>query len=523
MNKIIKFGNDANTRMINGLNILADAVKVTLGPKGRNVVISETEARPHITKDGVTVAKSISLKDKFENTGAQLVKSVASKTGDDAGDGTSTATILTQAIVAEGMKHIVAGVSPIEVKRAIDKAVEKVINYIKNSATPISEDDIQHIATISANNDPEIGELIAEAMKQVSKDGVITIEESKTRETYIETVDGMQFNRGYLSNYFVTNTETSECILDEPYILITDKKIESIKNLINILQPIAENGKSLLIIADDIDSEVITTLAVNKLRAGLKICAVKAPSFGDNRNETLKDIAILTGTNFNSLDFDFEKLSLNDLGSCNKIVVTKDTTTIVNGNGDRNLINDRISEIRNLLEKDSNSTFLKERLAKLAGGVAVLHVGANSETEVKEKMDRVDDALCATRSALEEGIVAGGGTTYLKAVKNELSPKTDLGDNILAKALVAPISCICENAGVSADVVMAEINNNKNPYYGYNALINEYVDLKEKGIIDPAKVERVALENAASVAGVLLTSGCVIVDEENEKPQTMLY
>lgn len=521
MNKIIKFGNDANTRMINGLNILADAVKVTLGPKGRNVVISENGSKPHITKDGVTVAKAISLKDKFENTGAQLVKSVASKTGDDAGDGTTTATILTQAIVAEGLKHIAAGVAPIEVKRAIDESVQDVVKYIKESSVPINESDIQHIATISANNDPEIGELIAEAMKQVSKDGVITIEESKTRETYIETVDGMQFNRGYLSNYFITNAETSECVLDDPYIFITDKKIENVKNIINILQPIAENGKSLLIIADDIDSEVITTLAVNRLRAGLKVCVVKAPSFGDNRNETLKDIGILTGTSFNSLDFDFDKLSLNDLGSCNKVVVTKDTTTIVNGNGDRELINSRISEIRNLIEKD-RSSFLEERLAKLAGGVAVLHVGANSETEIKEKIDRVDDALCATRSALEEGIVTGGGTTYLQVIK-QLCPNEFLGDNILSKALLAPIKCICENAGVSADVIINEICNNKNVNYGYNALTDKYVDLKEKGIIDPAKVERVALENAASVAGVLLTSGCVIVDEEEEKPQTMLY
>ena len=522
MIKNIKFENDANTRMINGLNILANAVKITLGPKGRNVVIYENNTTPHITKDGVTVAKSIFLKDKFKDAGAQLVKSVAAKTGDEAGDGTSTSVILTQAIVAEGLKHIAAGISPIEVKRGIDKAVEKVVTYIKTISTPIEENEIQHIATISANNDPEIGELISEAIKQVSKDGVIAIEESKTRETYIECVDGMQFGRGYLSNYFVTNSETSECVLDNPYIFITDKKVESVKNLLNILQPIAESGKSLLIIADDIDSEVINTLAVNKFRAGLKICAVKAPSFGDNRNEILKDISILTGSVFNSLEFSFNKLTLEDLGTANKVVVTKDTTTIINGNGDRVAINNRIFEIKNLIEKDKENSYLKERLAKLSGGVAVLHVGASSEAEVKEKIDRVDDALCATRAALEEGIVTGGGVTYLQAAQAVLN-NVQLGDRIIYNTLQYPIKCICENAGVSGEVIINEIYSNKNINYGYNALTGKYVDLKEKGIIDPAKVERVALENAASVAGVLLTSGCVIVDEEDDKPQTMLY
>ena len=522
MSKIIKFGNDANAKMINGLNILADAVKITLGPKGRNVVIYENGSKPHITKDGVTVAKAVTLSNRFEDAGAQLVKSVASKTGDEAGDGTSTSVILTQAIVAEGLKHIAAGIAPIEVKRAIDSAVQKVIKYIKETSTPVSDNEIQHIATISANNDPEIGELIAEAMKQVSKDGVITIEESKTRETYIECVDGMQFNRGYLSNYFITNPETSECVLDDPNILIVNRKIESVKNLLTILQPIAENGKSLLIITDDIDSEVITTLAVNKLRAGLKICVVKSPSFGDNRNDTLKDIAILTGTTFNPLDFSFEKLTINDLGTAKKVIVTKDSTTIVNGNGNREEINNRVSELKALINKSNDNVYLKERLAKLAGGVAVLHVGASSETEVKEKIDRVDDALCATRAALEEGIVTGGGVTYLKAIQAVLNIG-NLGDQIIYNALQTPIRCICENAGVPADVVINKIYSNEDLDFGYDALTNKYCNLKESGIIDPAKVERVALENASSVAGVLLTSGCVMVDEAEEKPQTMLY
>ena len=522
MSKIIKFGNEANAKMINGLNILANAVKITLGPKGRNVVIYDYGSNPHITKDGVTVAKAVKLEDKFEDAGAQLVKSVASKTGDEAGDGTSTSVILTQAIVAEGLKHIAAGVAPIEVKRAIDSAVQKVIKYIKETSTPVNDNEIQHIATISANNDPEIGELIAEAMKQVSKDGVITIEESKTRETYIECVDGMQFNRGYLSNYFITNEETSECVLDDPYILIVNKKIESVKNLLNVLQPIAENGKSLLIITDDIDSEVVTTLAVNKLRANLKVCVVKSPSFGDNRNDTLKDIAVLTGTTFNPLEFSFEKLAINDLGTAKKVIVTKDSTTIVSGNGNREEINNRTSELRNLISKTDDNVYLKERLAKLAGGVAVLHVGASSEAEVKEKVDRVDDALCATRAALEEGIVTGGGVTYLSAAETVLSNDT-LGDKIMYNVLQAPIRCICENAGVPADVVIHNILTTPGDDYGYNALTDKYMDLKVFGVIDPAKVERVALENAASVAGVLLTSGCVMVDKVEETHQATLY
>lgn len=521
MSKIIKFGNDANAKMINGLNILADAVKVTLGPKGRNVVISENDNKPHITKDGVTVAKAISLKDKFENAGVQLVKSVANKTGNEAGDGTSTSVILTQAIVAEGIKHIAAGVPPIEIKRAIDLSVTKIINYIKAIATPISDKDIQHIATISANNDPEIGELVAEAIKQVTKDGVITMEESKTRETYIETVDGIQFNRGCLSNYFITNEDNQECVLENPYILVTNKKISSINDILNILKPIAEQNKSLLIIADDYDSEVITTLAVNHLRAGLKICAVKAPSFGESKIEYLNDIAVLTGGKFTTLDIDLNTISIEDLGIANKVTVTKESTTIIGGSGSRDSINQLISIVKNQIEKDPDNKSLKERLAKLAGGVAILHIGANSEAELKEKMDRVDDAICATRAALEEGIVTGGGVTYLQA--QSTLDMTNLGDNILYKVLQFPIRCICENAGIAADVVINTILSNTNINYGYNALTNKYMDLRDAGIIDPAKVARVALENSASVAGILLTSGCVIVDEDNIQQQNVLY
>lgn len=521
MSKIIKFGNDANAKMINGLNILADAVKVTLGPKGRNVVISENDNKPHITKDGVTVAKAISLKDKFENAGVQLVKSVANKTGNEAGDGTSTSVILTQAIVAEGIKHIAAGVPPIEIKRAIDLSVTKIIDFIKKVATPISDKDIQHIATISANNDPEIGELVAEAIKQVTKDGVITMEESKTRETYIETVDGIQFNRGCLSNYFITNEDNQECVLENPYILVTNKKISSINDILNILKPIAEQNKSLLIIADDYDSEVITTLAVNHLRAGLKICAVKAPSFGESKIEYLNDIAVLTGGTFTTLDIDLNTISIEDLGIANKVTVTKESTTIIGGNGSRDSINSLISIVKNQIEKDPDNKSLKERLAKLAGGVAILHIGANSEAELKEKMDRVDDAICATRAALEEGIVTGGGVTYLQA--QSTLDMTNLGDNILYKVLQFPIRCICENAGIAADVVINTILSNTNINYGYNALTNKYMDLRDAGIIDPAKVARVALENSASVAGILLTSGCVIVDENNIQQQNVLY
>lgn len=521
MSKIIKFGNDANAKMINGLNILADAVKVTLGPKGRNVVISENDNKPHITKDGVTVAKAISLKDKFENAGVQLVKSVANKTGNEAGDGTSTSVILTQAIVAEGIKHIAAGVPPIEIKRAIDLSVTKIIDFIKKVATTISDKDIQHIATISANNDPEIGELVAEAIKQVTKDGVITMEESKTRETYIETVDGIQFNRGCLSNYFITNEDNQECVLENPYILVTNKKISSINDILNILKPIAEQNKSLLIIADDYDSEVITTLAVNHLRAGLKICAVKAPSFGESKIEYLNDIAVLTGGKFTTLDIDLNTISIEDLGIANKVTVTKESTTIIGGNGSRDSINSLISIVKNQIEKDPDNKSLKERLAKLAGGVAILHIGANSEAELKEKMDRVDDAICATRAALEEGIVTGGGVTYLQA--QSTLDMTNLGDNILYKVLQFPIRCICENAGIAADVVINTILSNTNINYGYNALTNKYMDLRDAGIIDPAKVARVALENSASVAGILLTSGCVIVDEDNIQQQNVLY
>ena len=380
---------------------------------------------------------------------------------------------------------------------------------------------IRKVATISANNDPEIGELVAEAIKQVTKDGVITMEESKTRETYIETVDGIQFNRGCLSNYFITNEDNQECVLENPYILVTNKKISSINDILNILKPIAEQNKSLLIIADDYDSEVITTLAVNHLRAGLKICAVKAPSFGESKIEYLNDIAVLTGGTFTTLDIDLNTISIEDLGIANKVTVTKESTTIIGGNGSRDSINSLISIVKNQIEKDPDNKSLKERLAKLAGGVAILHIGANSEAELKEKMDRVDDAICATRAALEEGIVTGGGVTYLQA--QSTLDMTNLGDNILYKVLQFPIRCICENAGIAADVVINTILSNTNINYGYNALTNKYMDLRDAGIIDPAKVARVALENSASVAGILLTSGCVIVDENNIQQQNVLY
>lgn len=509
MNKLIKFGNEANAKMINGLNILANAVKVTLGPKGRNVVISDNDFMPHITKDGVTVAKSIYLKDKFENVGAQLVKSVASKTGDDAGDGTSTSVVLTQAIVSEGLKYIAAGISPIQVKREIDKTVFKVVKDIKASATPINNSDIQHIATISANNDSEIGELIAEAMNKVSKDGVITIEESKTRDTYIEIVNGLQFNSGYLSNYFITNNESQECILENPYVLIINDKLDRIQDLISILKPISEQNSSILIIANDINSDAINTLALNHIRAGLKVCVVKSPGFGDNKLELLKDISIITGTTIT----DIYNLNPNYLGSVNKIIITKNNTTIINDNKNDEAINKRILSIKEQLNLDKDNINLKERLAKLSGGVAVLHIGANSEVELKEKIDRVDDALCATRAALEEGIVPGGSVIYVQ-ISDTLDSNNfnnNIGDNIISKALLAPLSCICKNAGVAEQVVIDNIKHNQSK--GYNALTDEYVNMLEVGIIDPAKVERVALENAASVAGVLLTSGCVIVNE----------
>ena len=530
MAKEIKFDVDARKQLKQGVDQLANAVKVTLGPKGRNVVIEKKFGAPQITKDGVTVAKEIELEDKFQNTGAQLVKSVASKTGDDAGDGTTTATILTQAIVNEGLKNVTAGANPLDLKRGIDKAVKAVVDYIKENAEIVNDnyDKIEQVATVSANNDPEIGKLIADAMRKVSKDGVITIEESKSRDTYTNVVEGMQFDRGYLSGYFVTDSDKMECVMDNPYILIYDKKISNIKDFLPILQPAAESGRPLLVIAEDVDSEALTTLVVNRLRGGLKICAVKAPGFGDRRKAMLEDIAVLTGGVVISEEkgLKLEQATLEMLGTCDKVTVSKDNTTIVKGAGQKELIADRIAQIKNEIANTTSSydkEKLQERLAKLAGGVAVLYVGANSEVEMKEKKDRVDDALCATRAAIEEGVVVGGGTTYirsLEALKNVKGENADeqTGVNIVERAIEEPLRQIVRNAGGEGAVVVQKVREGKGDY-GYNARKDVYEDLRQAGVIDPAKVARVALENAASIAGMFLTTECLIVDKPEEKPQ----
>ncbi|GJG35349.1 MULTISPECIES: chaperonin GroEL [Prevotella] len=529
MAKIIKFDTEARELLKSGVDQLANAVKVTLGPKGRNVVIEKKFGAPQITKDGVTVAKEVELDDKFENTGAQLVKSVASKTGDDAGDGTTTATILTQAIVNEGLKNVTAGANPMDLKRGIDKAVAKVVDYIKTNAEVVGDnyDKIEQVATVSANNDPEIGKLLADAMRKVSKDGVITIEESKSRDTHIDVVEGMQFDRGYLSGYFVTDTDKMECVMENPYILIYDKKISNIKDFLPILQPAAESGRPLLVIAEDVDSEALTTLVVNRLRAGLKICAVKAPGFGDRRKAMLEDIAVLTGGVVISEDkgLTLDKATLEMLGTAEKVTITKDNTTIVNGGGDKQNIKDRVAQIKNEIANTTSSydkDKLKERLAKLAGGVAVLYVGANSEVEMKEKKDRVDDALCATRAATEEGVVVGGGTTYIRAQKELADLKGENADeqtgiNIVCRAIEEPLRQIVTNAGGEGAVVVDKVRAGEGDY-GYNARAEKYEDLRAAGVIDPAKVERVALENAASIAGMFLTTECLIVDKPEEKP-----
>lgn len=512
-----------------GVDQLANAVKITLGPKGRNVVIEKKFGAPQITKDGVTVAKEIELEDSFENTGAQLVKSVASKTGDDAGDGTTTATILTQAIVSEGLKNVTAGANPMDLKRGIDKAVNAVVDYIKSNAEQVGDnyDKIEQVATVSANNDPEIGKLLADAMRKVSKNGVITIEESKSRDTNIGVVEGMQFDRGYLSSYFVTDTDKMESVMENPYILIYDKKISNIKDFLPILQPAAESGRPLLVIAEDVDSEALTTLVVNRLRAALKICAVKAPGFGDRRKAMLEDIAILTGGVVISEEkgLKLEQATLEMLGSADKVTVTKDNTTIVNGAGQSENIQARISQIKNEIEHTTSSydkEKLQERLAKLSGGVAVLYVGANSEVEMKEKKDRVDDALCATRAAIEEGVVVGGGTTYIRALDalkdlKGVNSDEQTGIKIVERAIEEPLRQIVANAGGEGAVVVDKVREGKGDY-GYNARTETYEDLRQAGIVDPAKVARVALENAASIAGMFLTTECLIVDKPEEKP-----
>ena len=529
MAKDIKFNKDARELLKSGVDQLADAVKVTLGPKGRNVVLGKKFGAPQITKDGVTVAKEIELEDSFENAGAQFVKSVASKTGDDAGDGTTTATILTQAIVTEGLKNVAAGANPMDLKRGIDKAVNKVVDFIKNNAEIVGNnyDKIEQVATVSANNDPEIGKLLADAMRKVSKDGVITIEESKTRDTNIDVVEGMQFDHGYLSGYFVTDTDKMEVLMENPYILLYDKKISNVKDFLPILPPAAESGRPLLVIAEDVDSEALTTLVVNRLRGGLKICAVKAPGFGDRRKAMLEDIAVLTGGVVISEDkgLTLDKATLEMLGSAKKVTVSKDFTTIVDGAGSKESIAERVNAIKSEIantKSQYDKEKLQERLAKLAGGVAVLYVGANSEVEMKEKKDRVDDALCATRAATEEGVVIGGGTTYIRAqealkdLKGD-NPDEQTGINIVCRAMEEPLRQIVSNAGGEGAVVVNKVREGKGDF-GYNARCDKYEDLRAAGVIDPAKVARVALENAASIAGMFLTTECIVVDKPEEAP-----
>ncbi len=529
MAKQIKFNIEARDLLKQGVDQLANAVKVTLGPKGRNVVIEKKFGAPQITKDGVTVAKEIELEDPFENTGAQLVKSVASKTGDDAGDGTTTATLLAQSIVTEGLKNVTAGANPMDIKRGIDKAVKAVVDFIAKSAEKVDDnyDKIEQVATVSANNDKEIGKLLADAMRKVSKDGVISIEESKSRDTHIDVVEGMQFDRGYLSGYFVTDPDKLECVFDNPLILIYDKKISNIKEFLPILQPAAESGRPLLVIAEDVDSEALTTLVVNRLRSGLKICAVKAPGFGDRRKAMLEDIAVLTGGVVISEEkgLKLEQATLDMLGTCEKVTISKDNTTIVDGAGEKQAIADRVAAIKNEIANTTSSydkEKLQERLAKLSGGVAVLYVGANSEVEMKEKKDRVDDALCATRAAIEEGVVAGGGTTYIRALDALADVKGDNADeqtgiNIVARAIEEPLRQIVINAGGEGAVVVQKVREGKGDF-GYNAHTDVYEDLRKSGVIDPAKVARVALENAASIAGMFLTTECLVVDKPEEKP-----
>ena len=530
MAKEILFNIDARDQLKKGVDALANAVKVTLGPKGRNVIIEKKFGAPHITKDGVTVAKEIELADPYQNTGAQLVKEVASKTGDDAGDGTTTATVLAQAIVAEGLKNVTAGASPMDIKRGIDKAVAKVVESIKNQAETVGDnyDKIEQVATVSANNDPVIGKLIADAMRKVSKDGVITIEEAKGTDTTIGVVEGMQFDRGYLSAYFVTNTEKMECEMEKPYILIYDKKISNLKDFLPILEPAVQTGRPLLVIAEDVDSEALTTLVVNRLRSQLKICAVKAPGFGDRRKEMLEDIAILTGGVVISEEkgLKLEQATIEMLGTADKVTVSKDNTTIVNGAGDKANIKERCEQIKAQIastKSDYDREKLQERLAKLSGGVAVLYVGAASEVEMKEKKDRVDDALRATRAAIEEGIIPGGGVAYIRAIESLEGLTGDNADEttgigIIKRAIEEPLREIVANAGKEGAVVVQKVREGKGDF-GYNARTDVYENLHAAGVVDPAKVARVALENAASIAGMFLTTECVIVEKKEDKPE----
>ena len=529
MAKEIKFNIQAREELKKGVDELADAVKVTLGPKGRNVIIEKKFGAPHITKDGVTVAKEIELEDPFQNMGAQLVKEVASKTGDDAGDGTTTATVLAQAIVNVGLKNVAAGANPMDLKRGIDKAVAKVVEGIKAQAQEVGDDfeKIESVARISANNDSEIGQLIAEAMKKVKKEGVITVEEAKGTDTTVDIVEGMQFDRGYISPYFVTNTEKMECEMDTPYILIYDKKISALKDMLPVLEATAQTGRPLLIIAEDVDSEALATLVVNRLRGSLKICAVKAPGFGDRRKEMLEDIAVLTGGVVISEEkgLKLESTTIEMLGRAEKITVNKENTTIVNGMGSKDSIAARVAQIKAQIEtttSDYDREKLQERLAKLAGGVAVLYIGAASEVEMKEKKDRVDDALSATRAAIAEGIVPGGGVAYIRCIpaldglKGANEDETT-GIEIVKRAIEVPLRQITANAGVEGAVVVQKVKDGEGDF-GYNARTDTYENFFAAGVIDPAKVTRVALENAASIAGMFLTTECVIADKKEENP-----
>ena len=532
MAKEIKFNIDARDELKKGVDALANAVKVTLGPKGRNVIIEKKFGAPHITKDGVSVAKEIELEDSFQNMGAQLVKEVASKTGDDAGDGTTTATVLAQSIVNVGLKNVTAGANPMDLKRGIDKAVAKVVESIKSQSEEVGDDfeKIESVARISANNDSEIGQLIAEAMKKVKKEGVITVEEAKGTDTTVEIVEGMQFDRGYISPYFVTNTEKMECEMENPYILIFDKKISSLKEMLPILEATAQSGRPLLIIAEDVDSEALATLVVNRLRGSLKICAVKAPGFGDRRKEMLEDIAVLTGGVVISEEkgLKLDGATIDMLGRAEKVTVDKENTTIVNGLGNKDAIASRVAQIKAQIEKttsDYDREKLQERLAKLAGGVAVLYIGAASEVEIKEKKDRVDDALSATRAAIAEGIVPGGGVAYIRAIPSLEGMKGDNDDEttgieIVKRAIEEPLRQIVDNAGVEGAVVVQKVKDGKGDF-GYNARTNTYENFFAAGVIDPAKVTRVALENAASIAGMFLTTECVIADKKEENPAPM--
>ncbi|MDR2064728.1 MAG: chaperonin GroEL [Prevotellaceae bacterium] len=532
MAKEIKFNIEARNLLKEGVDMLANAVKVTLGPKGRNVVIDKKFGAPQITKDGVTVAKEIESDDRFTNMGAQMVREVASKTADNAGDGTTTATVLAQSIINVGLKNVTAGANPMDLKRGIDKAVIAVVESLKKQTQEVGNniEKIEQVATVSSNNDTTIGKLIAEAFSKVKKEGVITVEEAKGTDTTVEIVEGMQFDRGYISPYFITNPEKMETVLENPYILLTDKKISTMKDLLPILEPIAQNGRSLLIIAEDVDGEAMTTLVVNKLRGTIKIAAIKAPGFGDRRKAMLEDIAILTGGTVISEErgLKLESASLDMLGSCEKITIDKENTTIVNGTGKKEEILKRVEQIRtemSLTTSDYDREKLQERLAKMSGGVAVLYVGAASEVEMKEKKDRVEDALSATRAAAEEGIVAGGGVAYIRAIQELENLKGEnedenTGIQIVKRAIEEPLRIIAENAGVEGSIAIQKVKEGKGSF-GYNARTNVYEDLYEAGVIDPTKVTRIALENAASVAGMFLTTECILAEKKEENPAPM--